>query len=856
MKSFSKFFGTKKPKGPDVAITASEDLSETASLSSSSTKTTDSTATQSSKKRQYVAKIIQTLAERPKAFGSMLDLAQTGSGVLNVSSQLAGTRYEIAYLASSFGTKGMVPGLLRNGLLEELASIEPAKAAEIIDQIFEHNFIKQQLANQGLNNIPPQAFKGNANLLVSLAATLKEDQSTLSTLSDNSAKFIENAQKISDLESKKTKNYEQKIADLKEKQTENITEIRGNLLQTLDDPYSKAATLALINGVTSTIAKAVDSNDITLKLEAFKDIARCDDQISKSNNEAEKTRLLSARNLISTSAHITPFDEVTFNLRKALQLKPAGKLENLANVGLPVISSILAHTENLRNITSAYDAFSLASPNNNSEELTGLIKSGMALLQHPDILTTIMDPKTQKAVNNELESDLEVFAKQTIDTLKKYPTLLDTAMGDEGLKAIAPKILDLPSTHEALGITKEQADQYKAITSDVIDYGKAITNEALTQPIILQSIAQAYKSYKAADNEDKPRQLVALANSGIELLNNPEILTKIADKQQLRRIAGPILAPKDKAQALAAIDIACDNKEYFLAVANSALKQPEMIKVLEDLQTYQTATPEVKPEKLIALANSAVELVNNPQVEAALLNPNALDKIITQASQSPALKELFSSFKEDLSSLKEALRDSTPSLLKVAKKGLESEGAQALLIKAAALTHTPMDNDKVKALASDAITLYSNSKIASTSINDQLQKESKNIAKIIDQSLSSVNKNSIKLRLLKPLGINGEFIVSMLQKVNNKEGLEAIKTCIENPNLSNGLKILSSTGTRSLVIGHMIKSATQYLFSSKAAEKPKQLETAINSDVINPITKETNWVNRIAASTSTQEKTR
>ena len=58
----------------------------------------------------------------------------------------------------------------------------------------------------------------------------------------------------------------------------------------------------------------------------------------------------------------------------------------------------------------------------------------------------------------------------------------------------------------------------------------------------------------------------------------------------------------------------------------------------------------------------------------------------------------------------------------------------------------------------------------------------------------------------------------MLQKLNNPDGIKAIKTFVETTDFSNkldifsnGLKMLATTKSRSFVLGHMAKSATKYL---------------------------------------------
>jgi len=549
--------------------------------------------------------------------------------------------------------------------------------------------------------------------------------------------------------------------------------------------------------------------------------------------------LVEQRNALINSEGITPIDQASFAIRTAMKLKPDGKLENIANVAVPVLDKVLGHYQDLSNIIKAFDQLGTTDiAKAEPEKLNSLVQAGMKLFQHEDILTAATDKSVQNAYSANFGSDLEGLSITIADRLGSAPIILDTALGKEGFQAILPKILDLPNVRAISKLTDAQVESLKRATPAIADYMNKVAKAiVIGNPKLFKAVGKAAKEFREADSESRPAKLISLANAGMSLISEAVVSSAILNKESLTAIVSDFIPSANKKLGLAGIEIACDHKDYFLNAIRTVLKQPEAVKVAEILPKYLAATSaEEKSALLGELAVASAELAGNTQVSEAILDSEKLDSIIAQASKIPAMQELFSSFKEDLTPLREALQSATPSILNAAKQGIHKKEVQDLLIKGSALANSPLDTKKVIGLAKDAIKLYNNSPELHVTINENIAQKQKEIASIIDKSLSVVKKSSLSLRLLKPLGINGEFIVSMMQKINNSKGIEALEKCIDSPSISNIIGVLSSTQTRNFVLGHVTGSATKYALSGA-----KSISTNIGS----MIGDNKSWVHRV-----------
>lgn len=722
-----------------------------------------------------VSKIIQTLAKNPKRLDKALDDLNSGKG-LSAFLDLEGVRAELGAVAAinnSDATK-IAAYFLHNKLLENLKYITADESANLFNTIFEHPFTQQQLTDSGLRENAPAVLEHNANLFMQWVKTC--DQSTLEALGKSLANFVEKGQ--------------------------DIDQIRNIVLSTLKKPESRTAAFALIANAANTFTRLLNNHVINEeKSKVFPVLISLDQQIAEAKKDVKRLAALETqRKDVAKQAKITSFDEITFNLRKTLGIKPDGSIKQLSEAALPFVEKILNRPEELENlIKEAANGIT-----------ADLVKQGIELLAKPDILPTVANQEMLGAYNSLAASPLDVLANMAIDFFNTKG-VLDVTM--DGAKTIVPAMLDLPAAQEILGIDETQALQYQGISQIAIDYTKAIAKEALKYPEELKSIAKALQE---ATTENSPEKFAQVIKDGVALVNKPDLIAKIANKETLKAMASSML--ESPAQALAAIDIICDNKEYLQNIVSIVANKPEIVDIVISYQEYTKAEGTDKPKHLASIIKVTLDLINDPAVEAAV--SSNLDNIIDQVEKSPALAEMV----KEIIPLKQILKDASPMLLKAAQEGVKLAGAEELMVKAIGLAHKPekVSNTEITNLATEAFEIYLKDDKIYHSINNNLDQDKQKIAGIIDQSLKMVKKESTELKLLKPLGINGEFMVEMIKRVNNPQGLEAIKAFAKDQSISNAWKIISSTQSRSFVVGHIVSSGIKYLFSEKSKSKPKE----------------------------------
>ncbi len=892
------------------------------------------------KTMERIHRLIQGVADTPSALGSILNKLQTGkvdsiTNILTtgkgmdtlVFSDLKGKRFELGtaalFLYQTFGQEAMASGLLRNGILEELIALDSMKATEIIQAIFNHPYSQNIKSNFGLSEelLPSSKLGGIVGVFLGYIKSLEPN--AIASLGNSLADSIENAQEITKLtekfEDKKAKlikaetqknkkNIEKytgktdllsaQISALEKTQLETRDKITATLLDTLKHEESVSTLLMpLIIGISSSLAGAVDKNDLSTKTLAL-------EQLQTNIEQSQKDNLIKEH-------HISVFDQITYLARKGLQLKEAAKTEELAALALPAIEATLAHPEEIRNILAALDAYQEA-PN---QQLANLAIAAMSLLHHEDVLKACFDQDTIKKVNESMESNLPNLVNKVINIFTTENSI-ERIMGKEGLETILPKALDLPKVQTALGITQAESTQFKPLVPEAINYAKSILQKSLEHQESLKSIATALQAYNAADKEAKPALLPALIGSAVTLAKQPEILEaafnpqmavkaldlpkvqtalgitqaesaqfkplvpdainyaksivqkSLEHQESLKSIATalqayntadkeakPALLPAligsavtlakqpeileaafNPQMAAKALDLpkvqtalgltqkeisqfkplVPDAINYAKSIIQKSLEHPDDLKsIVTALQAYNEADISNKASKLIELVNTSSNLITKTDVINAISNKELLDKIIQEASKTPTLKKYVSQFKEDLQPLKDAIKEATPQLLKILNKTEKNEETKKLLIKAEALLHAPIDSKKIKNLASEAIELYSKNPNLLSSIQKELHASKDDIKKIVDNSLKSLKKDNLSLKLLKPLGINGEFVSEILEKItaktNDPKSAKAINKYIDNPSNWNAFNIIYSTGNLSFVTSHIIKHGFEYL---------------------------------------------
>lgn len=414
---------------------------------------------------------------------------------------------------------------------------------------------------------------------------------------------------------------------------------------------------------------------------------------------------------------------LSLSIRSSLTLTSEAKFSELIPLGIPVIEEALKRTEELQEVIE------LASQGTLTPEL---VVAGINLFNSKEILEHIVDLGKFNTVNGAFENNIETFAGSIVDTFKKEG-MLDAVMG-ESLKSITDKILDLPKTHEILGVNQEEANRYKLLAPDLIDYAKGIAQAAIKHPEDLKDIAKSLKEYK--DSTDKDTKLT----------------------------------------------------------------------------------------NLNILVDKAIRLTNNPDVILALFDETNLSKVLKHT-------EIF---KEELAPLSAALKISIPKFITIIKQGKnnlsKSTSFQELTSKALNLFGNSNEEKKpgeIKKLGIEMIDLFIKDKDMLGEIKGVIVENKKDFIDLIDKSLAVVKKdNNLKLKLLKPFGINGELITSLIERSTNEKGLTAIKELLDNPGIFNALTVISASENRGFVIGHIVKSTMKYITHSVTRKTENILSSA------------------------------
>ena len=787
VKQFKKLTTKSKNYPPNSEIANDDNTSET----SSEALTTEVNTQYSPKTKERINRLIQNISQSPDALDSILTKLETGNfsffggqGLTKlVGKDLAGKRYDIftaaGLLYTSFGTKGMLPGLLRNGLLTELASIDQADAATILNKITDHNLFKENLRLLGINDatMPTSQMKGVVNSFVGLINIINQSNpQKLESLGISIADLVENNQKIEKLQEKLERNksklesshnkeqYNAKITSIQNdishlETSKSVTNIKiiNNIISNLESeeyrPYITSFTLS----AASFLAKSLDNLDISEeKSVALEAIQKYNEQIKKLEEEKQDaTNITNERDSLIKKDKITIFEQLTYFTRKTIQLKPDKKLDELLSLAEPTISAVFSHPIEIANISAALQTFA----ENPKQQLSNLVFNAMSLLKHDDVLSALIDPEKIITINKSMGSDKVNLANKFIEIFTA-DSAIDNIMGDKGLGNILPRVADLQKVQQFLNLSPQDVDQFKALVPDLVNYLKSATHAAITHPEEITAIASAFQSYSDA---------------------------------------------KDKA------------------------------------------------EKIPELVASATKLLNQPDVIESLSNEKNIDNLISNASKIPRMREYFNHLKKDLSPLKAAIKDATPKLIGLLKEGIKSEDNKKILIKAEALLHAPIDKIKFKALAIEAIDLYSKNPLILKSVVKEISKSRQDISKIIDESLSSIKKDSYLLRLLKPLGINGDFVTSMLEKTINEKGLEALKKFTDHPSGINAIHIISATGNLSSVISHAFKNGFNYLIG-KTSNKESISSNLGTANTI-PI-EESTWTKKVMSKGVESQKSR
>ncbi len=714
-------------------------------------------------KRQDVQKIIQTLATRPEAFSAILDLAENPWIKLNpmtlgaIVSKFAGTRLELIKIANlSSTTKPIHAILLENGFLEELTSLKTNQVNDIIIEIFKHHFIKIELAKAGIEESQISSIIDNINLAIKLMSTLK-DHPIIPQLSSNLSKIITTNAKLNETHAELEK---QTLSQLQE---QNIEELKNIALNIFAIKNTRQAGSTFILSSLNTFANIIDKNNLSKeKKEAIISLQTLNKKIANEKDLKIKNKLTKAKDGLVKQNNITPIDELTLLVTESLGLNDQVNLQSLVSSSESIIKTIMDQPAELSTIVKSAD------------KIQKFFSSGKNLKdiakQHSNDIANIVD------------AGIRILSKEEI------------------IKAI---------TNETLNKNLQLLNSKPDAILNFLDNAKSAI-ELMAQDSVASAITK---------NQNHLKNIVELAL--------PSALAEDHKKHKTQEdiTAQEAYLKRNKAFATEVIELFCENPGYFTNIAQTIINNPATETTVKSFLNYSQATEETKTEKFNMLIKQGLAVLNSQETEEAIFK--GLDSVIDSAYQKPHLRKGLSFLKDDLILIKNTLlHEIMPNLLNYTKHAGNNDQVIDLLIEAKDIINAPSDSNitpvvdlnKLKSVTKKALQLYGNLQ-NSLDINKGIETNKIAFTNLIDKSLSLLNKSSIGLRLLKPLGINGEFVQKMLVKINTKEGLEAMEKCIEKQSITNILGLISATQSRSFILGHMTKSLASYMFSPKNKEK-------------------------------------
>lgn len=740
--------------------------------------------------KKNIHNVIEFLGNKPYLIGSIYSFLKRKD--LKIFSQLDGIKADLMSLGLSYSNGGL-PSLLRNGLLEELLNLDDEHLSGILKQADQNSEIKSFLSEIGINDhlLNQVGIPATSGIFLLLKQMKQVDEKFAPNLSLQLAEFIENNDKIKNLTKKErtkiSKKDQVKLVELISSNNELIKKMTDSFLSSFIQVEEEHK--MLLSSIF--IKSAIGIDLLEDKREAIKEEKKTD--IKKLNIE---NKLL--------------------DIRDKIGLKNNEKVKSVVNDLYPLINQALL-SDKLKDLVNA--GVNYKNVEDKSLAIADLMDKGLEFISDKKILTLLMNKKILK-LNERFKS--EPSKKVSYSELPEelfYPGFIDSLFSKEVLKKIIVDLVHLEEFKDTLKIRDQNVELLKSISPHLVDYMEPLVRNILSDRSRLNSLFINYQKFKA--NEDN-----SFVQDFLSLADDSKSLDIIFDSKDSDKILGTIIPQLEGI------------KTHLKKVIKTCLNEKEVIVAL--VNSYRGVQKNPNIENIDSFYKEINRFSTNPKILDSLLNPDLLATLLKKAD--------ISIFKEDLNPLKEALKEAVPRLISVTRQGykdlLEDQDFKPLIARGQALIASPdrdkkgVSKDNALKISIDALEIFSNKKDLQDKLGKAINDAKPALAGIIDNSLSSLEKNKLKLRILKPLGINGDFIVSMIEKINNEKGLKALKNCLEEPTFSNGIRLILETQTQAFVVGHFMKSIfTHSLKKLAIITNPK---TKVNEDLQQP--KNKSWV--------------
>lgn len=517
-------------------------------------------------------------------------------------------------------------------------------------------------------------------------------------------------------------------------------------------------------------------------------------------------------------------------------------LQNLIEKGLDIkeVSTLL------QNILTTPNLKPLLDEKNINPESINLINKTL-----PEVTNYVAQNIVKHLADN--SEDIKIIAnnyetyKQDMQNLQFKQNLSDSLVN------FLPKTIDAIADQDKINkiiisiLPQQPSDNTKAIIQDVSSLALQTVKVIGSQKSECKNIINDYITY--ANSSDKNPS--ALIDSGLKLLLNeqiqqsikPEALNAIIDKTVANeQIAEILFTNKDnitnkndkKALLNFGLKLTKEQMPYLGSLLQTTLKLDETKALILNASEYFNNKNNDK--SLENVISSGLNLLSNKEFQESFYKEENLVKIINSFRHDDSIKspiqKINSKIKEDFRPLVNLLANSLPKIISSINK---DENSKKLIGEFVTLS-------KNNASLKEVYRVVKNNK---GNITNLLKSNQNELANIIDESLGLTVKNNMVLKLLKPCGINGKFITSILSKIASAKtpSFDICEKFSKDPkNIGNILAMADALGCFDPIASNMKK-----LYSKCVSAKNLAIKTVRNkvSHVEKLLSSRTNSLNRL-----------
>ena len=266
-------------------------------------------------------------------------------------------------------------------------------------------------------------------------------------------------------------------------------------------------------------------------------------------------------------------------------------------------------------------------------------------------------------------------------------------------------------------------------------------------------------------------------------------------------------------------------------VIQGALSEPALTKAVIDkyVEYDSEENADIKTQKMLEVIDAGITLIRKDAMARALDNEENMHHITKQIFElpvmAPVLEKLDDNVKKQLHSIISTISLNAVKVINEAEKlGPEMQGDQQSFQAAREGAEFLQDTIKLTVTKENESLLVikkivdvfsqEHAEDSLNNIREAIIKHKRTLIRLIDQNMDDYSDNK-NIKSLKGLGLKGKDIIQLVTNITNKEGMQAISKCIDNPSSSNVMRVLQYSATMPLAT-KIIANACKAVVSDKA----------------------------------------